>query len=53
MKIRQSRPIAPVYSGPGLDEPWWWNGRHEGLKSLCPQGRESSTLSRGTAQSAT
>lgn len=29
--------------------PRWWNGRHEGLKSLCPQGRESSSLSRGTA----
>lgn len=28
--------------------PRWWNGRHGGLKSPCPQGRESSTLSRGT-----
>lgn len=28
--------------------PRWWNGRHEGLKSLYPQGCESSTLSRGT-----
>lgn len=28
--------------------PWWWNGRHDGLKSHCPQGREGSTPSRGT-----
>ena len=35
--------------GSSLDEPRWWNGRHEGLKSLYPQGCESSTLSRGTS----
>lgn len=28
--------------------PRWWNGRHAGLRSRCPKGRESSSLSLGT-----
>ena len=28
--------------------PWWWNGRHEGLKIPCPQGRVGSSPTRGT-----
>ena len=28
--------------------PAWWNGRHEGLKILCPQKRLSSSLRAGT-----
>ena len=28
--------------------PEWWNGRHGGLKSLCPQGRAGSSPASGT-----
>ena len=27
---------------------WWWNGRHEGLKIPCPQGRVGSSPTRST-----
>jgi isopentenyl-diphosphate Delta-isomerase len=30
--------------------PEWWNGRHDGLKIRCPQGREGSSPSSGTAE---
>ena len=28
--------------------PWWWNGRHSGLRNRRPKGYESSSLSLGT-----
>ena len=33
---------------PKLDRLWWWNGRHEGLKIPCPQGRVGSSPTRST-----
>ncbi len=42
-------PLSRILNLPIIEaEPRWWNGRHKGLKSPRPQGRESSTLSRGT-----
>ncbi len=29
---------------------WWWNGRHEGLKIPCPQGRVGSSPTRSTRE---
>jgi hypothetical protein len=28
--------------------PGWWNGRHESLKRICPQGRAGSNPAPGT-----
>ncbi len=30
--------------------PWWWNGRHDGFKIRCSQGRGGSSPPRGTIQ---
>ena len=32
---------------------WWWNGRHEGLKIPCPQGRVGSSPTRSTKKNTT
>ena len=56
--------VAPAYSdivvpapseagvAPSIDStaprPGWWNGRHGGLKILCPQGRAGSSPAPGT-----
>ena len=42
------RSKSPTRKGKDKETLWWWNGRHEGLKIPCPQGRVGSSPTRST-----